>query len=338
MPIVPSRRAVLGRRATFLLPALLASPAIAADLPRRVPPGTRLVAADQNQALQTMMQASGEHGRLAATVTYANFLGGPAILEAFRAGALDLGIVGNTPPIQAHAAGERIPVIAARTSTEPDYKFAVRPGLTVATLKDFAGKRIAYAEGTGRQPFVLRALQLAGLTRRDVRLVPLRVSDFPDAVRGGQVDLAPLNEPHFSRYLAQWADRGASALPADQHAELPRRLSYLYASGRALDDPAKAAALRDFVIRWIAASRWSKARPEEWVQAYYVRLQNLRPEDGRAIEASEGEYRFPPLSTLIAPHQATIDLIHAAGDIPRRLDAREEFDLRFDAVIAEHAA
>jgi hypothetical protein len=39
-------------------------------------------------------------------------------------------------------------------------------------------------------------------------------TDFPDAIRSGQVDVAVLNEPHYSRYLADYADRGASSLPA----------------------------------------------------------------------------------------------------------------------------
>src|SRR5438093_12692746 len=108
------------------------------------------------------MRASGAQEKLSSTITYANFLGGPAILEAFRAGALDLATVGNTPPIQAHAAGEKILIVVARLSSEADYHFAIRPGLTVTKLEEFRGKRIGYAEGTGRQPFVLNALKQAG--------------------------------------------------------------------------------------------------------------------------------------------------------------------------------
>ena len=311
-------------RSAFALPAL----------PTTVPPGTKLVVADQNEALQTLIQASGEQAKLSGTVTYANFLGGPAILEAFRAGALDLATVGNTPPIQAHAAGERIPIVAARTSSDTDYFLALRPGLKIGSLEELRGKSIAYGEGTGRQPFVLNALKLAGLTRKDAKLVPLRAADFPDAVRSGQVDVAALNEPHFSRYLADFADRGASALPKQQNDRLPKSLTYLYASQKALDDPAKAAAIREFVLAWISASRWSQLQSGAWVDAYYVRRQRLKPEDARRIVESEGRYEFPSLSSLIPVQQALIDVIYDAGDLPRRLDARAEFDLRFDAVIA----
>lgn len=334
-----SRRQLLGDMLglSLALPLLGALPGrlhAAAPLSKAVPPGAKLVVADQNEALQTLIQASGEQAKLSSSVSYANFLGGPAILEAFRAGALDLATVGNTPPIQAHAAGERIPIVAARTSSETDYFLAVRPGLRIASLEELRGRSIAYGEGTGRQPFVLNALKLAGLTRKDVKLVPLRAADFPDAVRSGQVDVAALNEPHFSRYLADFADRGASALPKEQNDRLPRSLTYLYASQKALDDPAKAAAITEFVVAWIRASRWSQQHRQAWVDAYYVGRQRLKPEDALRIVESEGRYDFPALSSLIPVQQALIDIIHQAGDLPRHLDARAEFDLRFDDVIA----
>ena len=140
--------------AAFALGASQAT-ALEGALPTEVPGGTALVVADQNEELQTLMIASGEHAKLLADVTYANFLGGPAILEAFRAGALDLATVGNAPPIQAQAAGETIPIVAARQSSDPDYFLAVRPGLTVSTLERAA--RQAHHLRGGHGPPALRA-------------------------------------------------------------------------------------------------------------------------------------------------------------------------------------
>ncbi|MDD2545799.1 MAG: ABC transporter substrate-binding protein [Burkholderiaceae bacterium] len=298
-----------------------------------VPPGTRLVVADQNEVFQTLLRASGVHKGLATQVQFANFQGGPAILEAFRAGALDLALVGSTPPIQAHAAGEDLPIVAARKSTAPDYTFVLRPGLDIQTLQAFRGKKIAYAEGTGRQPFVLSALKQAGLSTRDVKLVPLRAGEFATAVRTSQVDIAALVEPHTRRYLRDFADENAKALPPSAHQGLPTQTAYLYARRKALSDPAKRAAIREVVQGWITAGQWQVRNPREWVQAYHVK-QGLSERDGLAIVEGEGAVTFPLLRDLVAEQQATIDLIHAAGDLPRRLDAREEFDFRFDAVIA----
>jgi len=324
--------AALALAATSFFSLHGASLANDAALPKEVPAGTKLIVADQNEKLQTMMRASGEHAKLAADTTYANFAGGPQILEAFRAGAVDLATVGNGAPIQAQAAGEDIPIVAAIAQTSADYILTVRPGLTINRLEDLKGKKIAYAEGSGRQPFVLFALKLAGLKRDDVELVPLRVPDFPDAIRTGQVDAGPLIEPHVSRYLADFKD--GSVLSPEEHARFPRALSYLYASRVALDDPAKAAAIRDFVAHWITANRWSKEQPDAWVDAYYVKAQKLSKAEGDAITKAEGDDSFPLLSSIVSRQQELADLIYAAGDLPEKLDASKEFDLRFDEVIA----
>jgi len=154
--LLMSRRTVLGAATAAITLAPQFSKA-AGFWPANVPSGAALVAADQNEELQTRMIASGEQAKLASHVTYANFLGGPAILEAFRGSALDVAFVGNTPPIQAQAAGERIPIIAAVRTSDVDNHFAARPGLVLTRLEDLRGKKISYGEGTARQPFVLRA-------------------------------------------------------------------------------------------------------------------------------------------------------------------------------------
>lgn len=328
----------LSRRLWLLAPVVLAlgfTTSHAQETPAVIPAGTKLVVADQNESLQTLLKASGVHAGFQATVTYANFLGGPAIFEAFRAGALDLALVGNTPPIQAHAAGDILPIVAVRKSSVPDYNLAVRPGLQINSLKELKGKKIAYAEGSGRQPFVLAALKQAGLTRKDVQLIPLRVADFPTAIRTGQVDVAALNEPHFSRYLRDFAVQKASALPDADHALLPTNTLYLYASQAALKNPAKRAAIAQVVQGWAKAGAWQQKHPQEWARAYYVKNQRFSEAEALALVKAEGVISNPLLVDSIADHQKTIDLIVDAGDLPKRLNARDEFDLSFDAVIRQ---
>ena len=300
-------------------------------LPTKVPAGTKLVFGDQNEEVQTLMQASGQQDGLASRTSYANFLGGPQILEAIRAGAVDAAYVGDTPPIQAQAAKQLVPIVLAVHSSAPDYRLAVRPGLKITTLEQLKGKKIAYAEGTGRQPFVLRALEKAGLTKDDVTLVPLGASDMPDAVKNGQVDVAPLNEPHFTRYVTQ---RGGSAVPSDQLAGLSNGLHYVYARGDALADPAKAAAIRDFVQHFVGAYQWSLDHSEDWVQAYHVDAQKLSAQDGRNVVKAQGRVTFPTLDkNVIALQQDTVDVIDRAGGLPTKLDATDEFATQFNPAI-----
>lgn len=290
----------------------------------------RLTLADQYEATRTLLQTSGAQAKLPFQLQYADFAGGPAILEAFRAGAVDVGIAGSTPPIQAQAAGEAVRIIAALVSDQPAYQLAVRAGLSIDELAELKGRRIAYAEGSARQTFVLAALQQAGLTRADVELVPLRVSDFVDALRSGQVDVAPLIEPHFSRHVGNGPDRNQRFVAESKLVGLPRDVLYLYASADALAQPQKRQALGELARAWVQAHVWAQSHPEQWAQAYYVERQQLGVEDARRIVGAQGRLSTPALKEMIAPQQAEIDLIHAAGDLPRHLDANEEFDLSFE--------
>jgi sulfonate transport system substrate-binding protein len=305
-------------------------------VPTDVPDGTTLTFADQSELVQTQLDASGEQQGLASEVEFANFRGGPEILEAIRADAVDLAFVGDTPPIQAQAAGEVVPIVAANRYSSPDYQLAVAPGVEVETVEDLEGLKIAYSEGTGRQPFVLRALAKAGLTTEDVELVPLDVATSPDALKDGQVDVAALNEPYLSRYLEL---PGTSQVPESEIADVSSGLSYLYASGDALADEAKAAAIRDFVKHWMLASRWTEDNPDDWVQAYYVDTQALTPEEGRDIVEAEGDLTFPELDDdLIADQQELVDAIYDAGELPEQLDAGEQFATTYNDVITETVA
>ncbi len=308
-------------------------------LPKDVPAGTTLIVGDQYQEMQTLFSASGEQPKLTAKVTYANFVGGNSVLEAFRAGALDVAFVGCVPPIQAQANGETLPIVVARRTSDPDHKFAFRPGLQLNKLSEFRGKRIAYVPGTARQATVLAALKEGGLNKHDVTLVNLRTADLPDAVRTGQVDIAPLSEPYFSRYLKDYKDAGAGSLPESEYHNLPRNLTYLYARPAALKDPAKAAAIREYVAHYLVAQTWRHDHPKDWIRTYYVGVLKLDEPTGQVIIDGEGQVSFPLLSSLVPVQQTTADLIYEAGDLRQRLDVRDEFDLRFDEVIdAFHAS
>jgi sulfonate transport system substrate-binding protein len=306
----------------------------AAPLPTEVPPGTTLVIADQSEAQQVALRASGELERLPFTAEFANFTGGPAILESFRAGAADVASVGDTPPIQALVAGADVPIILARRTDPSSTRLAVAPGVGARTLTDLRGKRIAYAEGTAQQVIVLRALEKAGLTTADVELVRLQLGEFNDAVRTGQVDVAPLNEPRLTRFLTDAPDGGV--IDPAETADTSSGLNFLYARREALQDPAKAAALRSYVQHYIRSQQWINDHREVWTQTYYVENQGISAEDGRRIVDSLGTITFPRLDdTVVQAQQATIDVIDRAGELPRKVRAADGFDLRFTDVVAE---
>lgn len=305
-------------------------------LPTEVPAGTKLIVADQQERLQSVLRVSGELDKLPFQVEFANFVGGPAILEAFRAGAADVAPVGDVPPIHALAAGQDVPIVAAQQTSPAALKLAVAPGRTATTLADLKGKKIAYAEGTAQQAAVLRALDKAGLTTGDVQLVRLQLAEFLDAVRTGQVDIAPLIEPNVTRLLRT---PGASVIPDAETAGIYGGLAYLYARRAVTQDPARSAAVGALVGAYIRAYQWVNTHREEWAQKYYVDNQKVSPEDARRIVESLGTYTFPHLDQrLVDRQQSTIDAIAAAGELPKKVSATNGFDLRYDAVVTRAVA
>ncbi|MFQ6393935.1 ABC transporter substrate-binding protein [Nocardia sp. KC 131] len=302
-------------------------------LPTEIPAGTTLVVADQQERLQSVLRFSGELDKLPFKVEFANFIGGPAILEAFRGGAADVAQVGDVPPIHALIAKQDVPIVASYQTSPSALKLAVAPGKSVTKLADLKGKKIAYAEGTAQQAAVLRALAKAGLKTGDVQLVRLQLAEFLDAVRTGQVDIAPLIEPNVTRLLRT---PGASLIPDSETAGIYGGLGYLYGRRAVVQDPAKAAATRALVGAFVRAHQWINTHQDEWARRYYVENQKVSAEDGKRIVESLGTYTFPHLDqALIDRQQATIDAIDGAGELPKKVSAAGGFDLRFDAPVTQ---
>lgn len=319
------------QRRTFLsLPLVsLASslPLRAAHAQGQVRP-TKLVVADQSELVRHLLEASGERDKL--NLELPNFAGGPAIYEAIRAGALDIAYVGDTPPIQARAAGTLLPIIASYTRERAQYILTSRPGLTINKLADLNGRKISYIEGSGRQVFLIEALKRAGLSLDDVELIRLRIADLPDAIRSGVVDVAVLMEPHVTRLTKQV---GASrALDPEALGILPST-NYFYARPEVLADTSKAAAIGEFLAAFTRAAAWSNAHQAQWGQDYYVKFQRISPDDTKIILASQSPLVSQTSTEAIAHHQKLIDILYQADAIKTRLDAQQSFVDTYDNVI-----
>lgn len=323
-------RTRLRRGAFFTAIAFLAGAGIARAQP--VPPGTALTIGDPQ--IEFALRQSGEIKKLPFKVNWANITGGPNSLQAFRAKALDLGTGADIPPIHAHWTGLPVKIVAARFRQDPInhpiYQIGIAPGAGIRTLADLRGKRIAYSPGQAQGALVLRVLQKVGLSQKDVRLVelPSTTSVYGNALQSRLVDAAPLAVVFAKRYLASYAKDGAKVLPHG----LRDDPIFLFAPASVLSDPAKAAAIREYVKFWAKAIRWIESHPDLWAQAYYVKDQGLNAEDARYTVQSYGTADIPAdWSAAIARHQQSIDLI-AKETGQKRFPAAELFDRRFERV------
>ena len=303
--------------------------ALSAALPKTVPATTSLVIAPITTELA--LKASGKIGDLPFKVSsWANLHAGPDVIQAFRAQALDLAVNAGIPPLQAQSTGLPVKIVAVNLTRKPAYKFATAPGSRLTSVSQFRGKKLGFSQGQAQGVVLLRALAAAGLSAKDVNLVPLTSDQFLTALEAGQVDVAPMGEPTLTEYLNGFAREGARAI----YTPVIDRLTVLWAPVDVLEDEAKAAAIRAFIPFWARGLVWSYEHPAEWIQAYYVGNQHLSTKAGELIVASSSKPLFPESwDGAIAWEQETANLLHAGGYDPK-VDVSELFDRRFEPIAA----
>ena len=91
---------------------------------------------------------------LGIAVQWSEFQFGPPIMEAMRAGVVDIGLVGDTPPIFAQAASSDLLYVAAIPASAE--AILLPAGSNLQSLQDLKGKRIAFA--VARPPTTLPSL------------------------------------------------------------------------------------------------------------------------------------------------------------------------------------
>ena len=333
-------RGVFARAEAAQLPA--SGLPLDAPLPEQVPPGVKLIIGDP--VTQHVLEHNGWVKDLPFQVQWASITGGPAVTEAFHAKALDVGAAADIPPIHAIWVGIPVKMIAVRFRQDPQghpsFVLGVSPKSKVRTLADLRGKRIAFSPGQVQGEIVLRSLEAAHLTRKDVTLVELPSTIggdlYVNALIANLVDVAPIGAGAASKhYIEGYGAQGARLIP---HGPVRDDLVDLYVRTETLQDPAKAAALRAYVKLWVRANAWVAAHPDEWAKIYYEKNQGLSPADAKYVVQAMGQPDIPAhWDEAIALQQGAIDLM--ARETHRKpFPAAGLFDRRFESVAAEAVA
>ena len=131
-------------------------------------------------------------------ITWTEFLGGPALLEAMGAEAIDFGITGDAPPIFAQAAGVPLVYVAVEPPSPHGEALIVPADSPIRSVADLRGKRIALNKGSNVHNLLVRVLQSGGLTPSDVDSVFLKPSDARPAFENGSVDAWVIWDPYLA--------------------------------------------------------------------------------------------------------------------------------------------
>lgn len=181
MPL--ARRSVLG--AALALALCASGPARAAE-----PTEVRLDWATYNPLSLLLKERGYLEEALKAKgikVRWVQSLGSNKALEFLNAGAIDIGSTAGAAALVARINGN--PVKAVYAFSRPEWTALVtRKDTGITKPADLKGKRVAVTRGTDPHIFLIRALQGAGLTEKDAKLVLLQHPDGRTALDRGDVD------------------------------------------------------------------------------------------------------------------------------------------------------
>jgi NitT/TauT family transport system substrate-binding protein len=146
------------------------------------------------------------------------------------------------------------------TVSEGFYRLVARRSAGIATVADLRGKRITTAPNTSSHYYLYKLLGTAGLTTRDVTVVPITpLSGMTPALVDREVDAVTIWEPEIERALQAI---GADAIEL-QLRPLYREIFGLHTTAAKLADPAKRREIVAFVRAVVRASERIRARPQE---------------------------------------------------------------------------
>ena len=130
-------------------------------------------------------------------IKWVEFTSGPPLLEAMSTGSVDLGAVGDTPPIFAQAANANIVYVAGSPITNGQ-GILVPANSTIREIKDLKGKRVGFAKGTSAHNVLIATLETAGLTYEDITPVYLSPPDAGPAFANGSIEAWAIWDPYFA--------------------------------------------------------------------------------------------------------------------------------------------
>ncbi|MER6190442.1 ABC transporter substrate-binding protein [Streptomyces cyaneofuscatus] len=281
---------------------------------------------DQKGGYEAILRASGELDDLDYRITWSTFTSGPPLLEAVSAGAVDIGGVGNTPPVFAAGSDSNIVVVGASHGSSAGEAIVVPKDSPLKKPEQLKGKSVAVAQGSSAHFQLVASLKKAGLSIKDVKLNYLQPADALAAFSRGKVDAWAIWDPYTSQIL-----RAGNARVLTTGEGVVNGLGFQVASPASLKDKQKSKALGDLLVRLERAQNWVFEHPEEWAKVwaketglpYEVALDAVKLTYGTRVPVAIDE-------AAIASEQEIADTFAELKLIPRRFDFKDYVDTRFN--------
>lgn len=255
-------------------------------------------------------------------VTWSLFESGPAVTEALKAGAIDIGQTGEAPPI--FAAAGRIPFSIVGTSAPVPKGEAVlvKKNKGYRTFADLRGRTIALNKGSNVNWLLVRLLEANNMTLADINVKYLKPAEGRPAFDNDQVDAWIIWDPYFAL-----AEQPGVQVLADATG-LAHNREYILVHPDAAKG--KAAQIRTFLDTYQETTTWGIANPAERARILAPELKIDEAVTARALERSAQP--LAPLTPEIGDElQAIADGFTELKLIPGKVDMKARINDQFTA-------
>ena len=279
---------------------------------------------------EAVLKAAGLLSTLPFKVSWSDFTSGPPMLEAMASGSVDIGGVGDAPPVFAASGGEQVEIVGARSVPSGDQDALVVPrGSSITSIQQLKGKKIAYGSGSSANYHLLTVLNKAGLTTKGVTLVNLQPANALAAFTSGAVDAWDIWPPYVQQVVAQ---DGAKVLAIGSQYGSP--YSFEVASKASVANPEKAAAIKVYLATLNKAYVFTGTHPDVWGAAWGT-ASGLPA--SITTEAAKVDVTTPVTitSAVVSSEQNLVSQFYKAGLIPNNVDMNGFITSEFNSTVSE---
>ena len=244
-------------------------------------------------------------------VKWTEFPFGPPLLEAINVGSIDVGSVGESPPIFAQAAGADLVYVGNEPPAPAAEAIIVPKDSLIKSVVELKGKRVAVAKGSNANYLLIKLLEKAGLKFSDIEVIYLPPADARAAFESGRVDAWSIWDP----FLAASEKQLGARVIADGKGVVANHQFYLAARSFAEKYPAVLHILIEEIDR---IDQWGRLNPKEVAKFFAPQIGIDLPIV--ELAAQRLSYGVKPVSDeVLAQQQKIADTFYELKLVPKQV-------------------
>jgi sulfonate transport system substrate-binding protein len=234
------------------------------------------------------------------------------VLEAFRAGEVDISAGGDIPGISGLVGGTPVCVIAYQAPIPEAEAVLVRSDSAIQSPQDLVGKKVAVNRGGWGEHLLLRVLDEANVPKEQVERIYLSPTDALPAVTQGHVDAWSVWDPNVAIAEVEHDLRPIASGEAASHYGI-----YVVNTDVLAAKPALVRSVLDVIKQ---EAEWAATHRQDAANAFGASTQLAAPVVEKLGQRRLVEKLLPLTPTVIADIQTRADWMHEQQAIPKPID------------------